>query len=78
MKPDSGPEWEGSTAKVGVGFDIHKPGGGGMHSIWMMYGTPRIRPDGELYGAVRGSKTQIQILHIMSETLKRRVSIESV
>lgn len=78
VKPDSGPTWAGNTAKVGVGFDIRKPGGGGMHSIWMMYGTPRIKPDKKLYGAIRGQKTKIQILKIMTETLQRHVNIESI
>lgn len=78
VKPDSGPEWAGSTASVGVGFDIRKPGGGGMHSIWMMYGTPRIRPDTKLYGAVRGQKTKLRILRIMSDTLQKHVSIGNV
>lgn len=75
VKPDSGPEWAGNTASVGVGFDIHKPGGGGMHSVWMMYGTPRISPDTKLHNAVRGAKTKMQIHKIMQEALQEHANI---
>lgn len=76
IKPDDGPQWAGSVATVGVGFEIHKAGGGGMHSVWMMYGTPRISPDTKLHNAVRGLKTKVEIRKIMDETLRKRIAID--
>lgn len=71
IKPANGPEWAGTTAKVGVGFEIHKPGGGGMHSVWMMYGTPRIAKDVKLYRAVRGAHIKHMANRIFTETLNK-------
>lgn len=76
IKPTDGPQWSGSVASVGVGFEIHKAGGGGMHSVWMMYGTPRITPDTKLHNAVRGVRTKLEIRKIMDDTLKRRIVID--
>lgn len=76
IKPDDGPQWAGSVATVGVGFEIHKSGGGGMHSVWMMYGTPRIKPDTKLHNAVRGAKTQYQIRDIMEKSLQEHVTLD--
>lgn len=71
IKPTNGPEWAGTTAKVGVGFEIHKPGGGGMHSVWMMYGTPRIAKDSKLYKAVRGAHIKHMANRIFTQTLNK-------
>lgn len=75
IKPDDGPKWVGDVASVGVGFEIHKAGGGGMHSIWMMYGTPRIKPDKKLYDAIRGARTKKQIQEIMQNALSRHAKL---
>lgn len=76
IKPDDGPQWSGSVATVGVGFEIHKSGGGGMHSVWIMYGTPRITPDTKLHNAVRGTKTQYEIRKIMEKALREHVKLD--
>lgn len=48
-------EWQGSTlASVRVGFSIS---GGGLASVFLMYGTPRIAPDRTLYNALWGTNT---------------------
>ena len=67
IKPDSGPEWAGNVASVHVGFEIYAAGGGGMHSIWRMYGTPRAAKDANLYNAIRGARTQKQVREIMEK-----------
>lgn len=56
-------EWTADTAAVGVGFDIR---GGGLPSIFLMYGTtlhgqPHIKPDKNLYEAVYGAQTRKEI-----------------
>lgn len=56
-------EWTGDTAAVNVGFNI---GGGGLASIFLMYGTklhgqPHIAPDRKLYNAVYGAQTRREI-----------------
>lgn len=76
IKPNDGPKWTGDVASVGVGFDIYAAGGGGMHSIWIMYGTPRIKPDTKLHNAVRGAKTQYEIREIMEKALREHVKLD--
>ena len=68
IKPDNGPEWAGTVASVHVGFEIYAAGGGGMHSIWRMYGTPRAAKDTRLYNAIRGVRTRKQVREIMEKT----------
>lgn len=48
-------EWQGDVASVPVGFDIKK---GGLASIFLMYGTPRMSPAKNLYNAFYGTKTR--------------------
>ena len=66
-------EWTGDTASVGVGFDI---GGGGLPSIFLMYGTklhgqPHIAPDRKLYDAVYGAQTRKEISKIQEEAFEK-------
>lgn len=65
-------EWEGTTAKVSVGFDIAN---GGLPSIFLMYGTPRMQKDQNLYNAVYGTSTKRRIKElqekIFSEAIKK-------
>lgn len=52
-------EWHGDVAEVKVGFDIKR---GGLTSIFLMYGTPRMKPDKELYNAFFGNRTKKEIV----------------
>lgn len=52
-------EWAGSIGSVDIGFDIPH---GGLPSVFLMYGTPKMAPDRGLYNAVYGSKTK-QLVH---------------
>lgn len=44
-------EWSGTLASAKAGFSIRK---GGLPSIFLMYGTPTIRPDTNLKNAAKG------------------------
>lgn len=56
-------QWEGRKAYIKVGFEIPK----GMPSIFLMYGTPRMKKDTKLYNAIYGTKTQKEIKQIQKE-----------
>lgn len=75
IKPDSGPEWAGTVASVHVGFEIYAAGGGGMHSIWRMYGTPRAAKDTKLYNAIRGARTKKQVREIMEKVFQEHARL---
>lgn len=51
--------WSGETAFVWTGFPIHE---GGLPSIFLMYGTPRMKKDQQLYNAFFGAATKKQVL----------------
>ena len=52
---------------ISVGFDIEN---GGLPSIWLMHGTPRQKPDKELYNAIYGVKTSGEIRHVQYHAIK--------
>lgn len=51
-------EWVGSAAAIDVGFHVRE---GGLASIFLMYGTPRMKKDPKLYNALYGKKTRDEI-----------------
>lgn len=57
-------QWTGTEAKISVGFDISH---GGLPSIFLMYGTPRMKKDQNLYNAIFGTKTQKEIRKIQED-----------
>ena len=63
-------EWTGTQAAVNVGFDINN---GGLPSIFLMYGTPRMRKDTKLYNAFYGAETKKKIEQIERDALNRAV-----
>lgn len=70
-------QWSGSTAEVGVGFDIEN---GGLPSIFLMYGTklhgqPHITPDKNLYNAVYGSKTKKEVREAQKDVFFKRIEM---
>ncbi|MCI7304107.1 MAG: hypothetical protein SOR93_10995 [Clostridiales Family XIII bacterium] len=46
-------KWQGTMASVDVGFDIPH---GGIASVFLMFGTPKMAPDCNLYNSVYGAK----------------------
>lgn len=61
LKRNAEIEWAGSLASVEVGFDISN---GGLPSIFLMYGTPRMKKDQNLYNAFFGTKTKKEVMEL--------------
>lgn len=59
-------EWEGMTGSIKVGFDFSKSG---PKSIFLMYGTPKMKPVSGLKSAIYGAKTQKEIAEIQEKVL---------
>ena len=51
-------EWEGTLASIKTGFSISE---GGLASIFLMYGTPRMKKDQKLYNAFWSKSTQDEV-----------------
>lgn len=49
--------WDGNTASAPIGFDFPE----GLASIFLMYGTPRMKKDTQLYNAIYGTKMKKEI-----------------
>lgn len=54
LRREAVPEWIGDVASIQVGFDLDN---GGLPSIFLMYGTPHIKPDKTLHNAFFGKDT---------------------
>ena len=59
-------DWVGMTGEIKVGFDFKKSG---AKSIFLMYGTPRMKPVSGLKSAIYGAKTQKEIAEIQEKVL---------
>ena len=59
-------DWQGMTGSIKVGFDFSKSG---MKSIFLMYGTPRMKPVSGLKSAIYGAKTKRKIAEIQDRVL---------
>lgn len=71
LKKETSVEWEGSVAEISVGFKISQ---GGLPSIFLMYGTPRIQPDKKLYNAIYGTKTKKEVKAIQEHVFLEEIS----
>lgn len=56
--------WVGDVGSIDVGFDIAN---GGINSIFLMYGTPRAKPDKQLYQDIYDNKTKKEIAELQEE-----------
>lgn len=70
-------EWNGDVASIDVGFNIED---GGLPSIFLMYGTPRHKPnhpgtsaDNQLYNDIYGNKTKKEIAELQEKTFSRAI-----
>ena len=59
-------EWNGMTGSIKIGFDFSKSG---LKSIYLMYGTPRMKPVSGLKSAIYGAKTKKEIAEIQEQVL---------
>lgn len=64
--------WEGTNAHINVGFDIKN---GGMASIFLMYGTPRMQKDQQLYNTFHGKKIKKRIEEIQKDIMQHYLSM---
>lgn len=62
--------WAGTVATVPVGFDIKH---GGLASIFLMYGTPKMAKDQKLYDAIYGKKIEREIHKIQAEVFYNEI-----
>ena len=63
---DNKVDWSGMTGEIKVGFDFSKSG---TTSIFLMYGTPRMKPVSGLKSAIYGAKTQKEVAEIQEKVL---------
>lgn len=70
IKDDSKVTWEGMTASVDVGFNIAH---GGLASIFLMYGTPKMAKDQKLYNDVYGAATKRKIKKMQEEIFEKAI-----
>lgn len=65
--------WRGMSASTEVGFRIHD---GGQPSIYLMYGTPRMNKDQELYDAFHGTSTAESIEKAQRDIIEKYMSFK--
>lgn len=58
--------WTGNVASVDIGFDIAN---GGLASVFLMYGTPKMKKDTKLYNAIYGSATKKKLAEIQEDII---------
>ena len=66
-------DWIGNVAEVTVGFSTNDGStiAGFMHSIFVMYGTPRMAKDPNIYNAIKGSRTKKDIEKVQQEVMTK-------
>lgn len=73
IKRTVSPTWTGDVAEVHVGFDLKAKGG--FHSIFVMYGTPRMQKDTQVYNAIRGIKTKKSVEAAQEKAMKKHLKL---
>lgn len=63
-------EWSGSMASIDIGFDLAN---GGLASIFLMYGTPRMEKDQQLYDHIYGRAVATQLRKMTETTMARAI-----
>ena len=71
-------KWIGDVAEVGTGFTSN--GGatlsGYMHSIFVMYGTPRMSKNQKVFDAIKGNKTKNDVAKTQREALQKYMQLK--
>lgn len=60
--------WKAMTGEIKIGFDFKKSG---LKSIFLMYGTPRMKPVSGLKAAIYGAKTKKEIADIQEKAVAK-------
>ena len=70
-------EWEGSVATVKTGFSTNGDAtmAGFMHSIFVMYGTPKMSKDPKIYNAIKGTKVKKEIAEKQKEIMQKHLKL---
>lgn len=63
-------EWEGQSASISVGFKITN---GGLPSIFLMYGTPRMAKDRKLYNDIYGAAVKKKIATEQEKIIQKAI-----
>lgn len=63
-------KWSGTMGKLPVGFNIES---GGLPSIFLMYGTPKMKKDQALFNALFGSRTKKEVSEIQQEVFNEEI-----
>lgn len=63
-------EWSGTMLSIDVGFDISH---GGLPSIFLMYGTPKMPKDQRLYNAVYGAATKRKVKQLQEDIFNEAI-----
>lgn len=72
LKKDNPVIWSSpSVAEVSVGFNLKEKGG--FHSIFVMYGTPRMAKDQKLYNSIKGTKTKQHIQNLQEDAMWKQL-----
>lgn len=61
--------WDGPVASIEIGFKLPE----GLPSIFLMYGTPRMKKDTKLYNSIYGAKTTKQVAAVQQEVFQKRI-----
>lgn len=66
LNKDFNVRWSGYTGEIDVGFDIN---GKGIVSIFLMYGTPKMKPATGLRDAFYGNKTKNEVKKVQMKAI---------
>ena len=72
MIKDTSVEWEGTVASVKTGFELD---GSGWHSIFVMYGTPKMGKDPKIYNALKGTKLRKEIAEAQEKIMLKHLDL---
>lgn len=62
-------KWDGNVGEIEIGFEFNE----GLPSVFLMYGTPRMKKDTALYNSIYGSKIKKQISELQKEIFEREL-----
>jgi hypothetical protein len=69
-------DWRGTIAEVKTGFSGEGANlSGFMHSIFVMYGTPRMPKNAKVYNAIKGTQTRKQIAEKQEEIMVKHLEL---